>query len=51
MKMRVVSLIRFRVMLVFGLNGKLDIKDEVLELVSIDWLSVRSKFQLNEEGT
>ena len=41
MKMKVMSSCRFRVMLVFGLNGKLDIKDEVLELVSIDWLSIR----------
>ena len=35
------SLIRFRGMFLFVLNGWLDIKDEVLELISIDWLNFR----------
>ena len=35
------SLIRFRGMFLFVLNGLLDIKDEVLELISIDWLNIR----------
>ena len=36
-----VSLIRFRGMFLFVLNGLLDIKDEVLEHISIDWLNIR----------
>ena len=35
------NLIRFRGMFLFVLNGWLDIKDEVLELISIDWLNFR----------
>ena len=36
-----VSLIRFRGIFLFVLKGLLDIKDEVLELISIDWINIR----------
>lgn len=37
LKMKVVSLITFRGMFLFSLNG---LKDEVLELISINWLII-----------
>ena len=39
LKMKVVSLITFTGMFLFSLNGLSNIKDEVLELISIIWLS------------
>ena len=39
LKMKVVSLIRFRDLFPFGLNDLLNIKDEVLEHNGIAWLS------------
>ena len=39
LKMKVVSLIRFRGLYPFGLNDLLNIKDEVLKHNSIAWLS------------